>query len=77
MTKCCKCGDVSYGYHYLVDHEYWCSRCLPEEVERLRHLLEPSQALLQEAVEIWDSGDTYEVVWDEWIERARAVGGVK
>ena len=36
MTTCCKCGDVSYGYHYLVEGDYMCSRCLPREVVALR-----------------------------------------
>ena len=39
MNKCIKCGCASYGYHILVGHDYWCSRCLPVEVERLREAL--------------------------------------
>jgi hypothetical protein len=65
--------DVCPGDEYFGAWERQARKVIAPMMQRL----ESSQELLQEAVEIWDSGDTYEVVWDEWIERARAVGGVK
>lgn len=47
MSHCGKCGDVSYGYHYLVEGEFWCSRCLPLHVKSLTDRLAAAEAALK------------------------------
>ena len=44
-------------------------------VKTAKRECDEARALLREACEIWDDGDFHEVMWDDWIERAKGVVG--
>jgi DNA repair exonuclease SbcCD ATPase subunit len=42
-----------------------------KECSCMQAKLDAMKALLREAVDAWDSGDFYEIIWDDWMARAK------